>query len=389
MNARGLPSMVVMTVLSCTAIACGVYVLYTQGPVNAVLIAAILSLALGQLFLSVMGWAKASSLEDELQGVSGEMRVADKRYTETFVAAELFETEIADLKRRASRVDKDMQDVKVASRDQFQEMSQRYETASANRYTPPETSAPPEALPKDHLNFLLQPIIDLTTNETVHYRTRFNMSAASGSEIDFEKLIANADRGGLRATLDVHVVNQAIPLLRRLRTRNPAMKMFLPIGAATLMRDTSLDVITAALADAADVASGLVFEITHDTLGRLTESGIAGLARIARIGTTLAVSEASVAGLDLATLRQLGVKFIGIDAASVESGYGIATTWNEFAQVARGLQFQIMLTDIKNPVQAAASAQIARLVTGPYFAPPRRVKFNAGIPSRSDISAAA
>jgi hypothetical protein len=107
------------------------------------------------------------------------------------------------------------------------------------------------------------------------------------------------------------------------------------------------------------------------------------------MGATLALAEASVAGLDLGSLNKLGFKFIGINVSSVESGYGIASTWNEFAQVARGLQFQIMLTDINNPVQAAASAQIARLVTGPYFAPPRRVKFNVGLAARPDFSAAA
>ena len=68
------------------------------------------------------------------------------------------------------------------------------------------------------------------------------------------------------------------------------------------------------------------------------------------------------------------MKFIGINASSIDAGLGVASTWHEFVQIARGLQFQIMLTDVANSKQAAASAQIARLVAGPFFAPPRRVK---------------
>ncbi len=389
MHARGWPSIIVMAVLSCVAIGCGIYVIFSTSQQMLAVVVALSCVALGQLFLALTGWANTSSLQDAVEELFHGQRAADKKYTETFVQADLFETEIADLKRRATRAEKDVQDVKLASRDHFNQLSGRYEAVSANTPFHLEPALPAAVPPQEHLNFLLQPVIDLTTNETAHYRARFNMSAANGSEIDFEKLVANADRGGLRASLDVHVISQAIPLLRRLRAKNPGLKMFIPIGVGTLSSVSSLAMATRALADASDVANGIVFELSHDALGKLNETGISGLATIARMGATLALSDASVAGLDLSSLRQLGVKFIGINSSSIDAGYGIASTWHEFAQVARGLQFQIMLTDIGNAAQAATAAQIARLVTGPYFAPPRRVKFNAGLASRSGFSAAA
>jgi EAL domain-containing protein (putative c-di-GMP-specific phosphodiesterase class I) len=389
MRTSGLPNIVIMAVLSCIAIGCGIFVLLSTTQQGLAVVAGLVALALGQFFLAITNWANSSALHDEINGQSNERYIADAKYAETFVEADLFEKEIADLKRRAARYEKDVQDAKLAARDRFQELSHSYERASANSASPLDRTAPGQPQSQEHLSFMLQPVIDLTTNDTAHYRARFSMTAANGSEIDFEKLVVNADRGGLRASLDVHVTNQAIPLLRRLRNKTPGMKMFLPIGAATLMSDDSLAKIAASLAGASDVASGIVFEFNHEALGRLTETGIAGFAKIARAGSTLALADASVAGLDLASLRQLGVKFIGINANSVYSGYGIASTWHEFAQVARGLQFQIMITDIQNATQAAASAQIARLVTGTYFAPARRVKFNAGIASKADLSAAA
>ena len=392
MHLRGWPGLVVMAILSCIAIGCGIAIVVSTSNQILAIVAALTALAIGQFFLALNGWATTASMSDELQDFVQERRTADLRQAETSVHVDLFDTEIADLKRRAAHFEKDVTDLKATNRTQFDELTERYEVTAAKTQSLQDSFAKqPITAPtsREHLNFMLQPIIDLTSNETAHYRARFNMMAANGAEIEFDKLITNADRGNLRAGLDVHVVSQAIPLLRRLRMKNPGMKMFVPVGAATLMSDVSLNIITTALEQAGDVASGIVFEFSHDALGKLTESGIAGLAKVARKGATLAISEASVAGLDLASLRKLGVRFIGINAASVESGYGIASTWNEFAQVARGLQFQIMLTDINNPVQAAASAQIARLVTGPYFAPARRVKFNAGAAARSDFSAAA
>ncbi len=374
------------------AIACGIFVLLSANQQALAVVVAVVVLALAQLFLAIMNWATATSHEEALHAFIEQRRRADDERNANFVANDSFEREVSDLKRRSLRTEKDLQEIRQASSDQFLQLTARYEAAAANNARhieeQPSVSAATQT-PKEQLNFLLQPIIDLTTNETAHYRARFSMSAPTGGEIDFEKLILNADRGGLRASLDVHVIHQAIPLLRRLRAKSPAMKMFLPVGTATLMSDQAIALISATLAEAADVATGVVLELNHASLGRMSEAGIAGLAKIARSGAVLAVADAAIAGLDLAALRKLGVKFIAIDAGSIYSGYTIASTWQEFAQVARGLQFQIMITDINNPTQAAASAQIARLVTGTYFAPARRVKVNAGASRRSSATVAA
>nr|MBP9175426.1 EAL domain-containing protein [Hyphomicrobiales bacterium] len=242
---------------------------------------------------------------------------------------------------------------------------------------------------REHFNFLLEPVIDLTTNRTAHYRVRFSITAANGIEIDYSKLTMNADRGELRPTLDLHVINQAIPLLRRLRAKHPAMRMFIPMGAATLVSEHTIAMVTQMLSDADNVAQGVVFELTHDSLAGLNEAGISGLAAIARMGATLALTNASMAGLDLPALRHLGVKFIGVEARSMESGIGMMQAWLDFAQVARGMQFQILLTNVENSAQAATASQIARLVAGHFFAPPRRVKINAGMNAATDLSAAA
>ena len=392
MQVRGWPSILVLAVFSCFAIACGIFVLVAKTQQAQAVVAAIFLLSVGQLFVIGLGWARGLTLQDAIRSLARERRAAEEKYNKSFVATKLFENEIADLKRRMGLSEKEIQDEMVVMRTRFQELTQRYEAEVANARAQNSVEVPlvlQSAPSREHFNFLLEPVIDLSTNRTALYRVRFSITAANGIEIDHAKLTLNADRGELRPTLDVHVINQAIPLLRRLRAKHPAMRMFIPMGAATLVSESTIALITQMLSDADNVAKGVVFELTLDALAGLTEAGISGLAAIARMGATLALTEASVAGLDLASLRHLGVKFIGIEARSIESGIGVGQTWLDFVQVARGLQFQILLTGVENSAQAASASQIARLVAGNFFAPPRRVKINAGLSASNDLSAAA
>ena len=367
-------------------------------------VAAIFLLAFGQLFVIGLGWARGLTLQDAIRSIARERRATDEKYNKSFVTAKLFENEIADLKRRMGLSEKEIQDEMVAMRAQFNELAERYAADAANArlqqqmqeqqmQQQPNAAEFPITLQgapvREHFNFLLEPIIDLTTNRTAHYRVRFSITAANGIEIDYSKLTLNADRGELRPTLDVHVINQAIPLLRRLRAKHPAMRMFIPMGAATLVSAHTIAMVTQMLSEADNVAQGVVFELTHESLAGLSEAGISGLAAIARMGATLALTEASIAGLDLPALRHLGVKFIGVEARSIEPGSGTTQRWLDFVQVARGMQFQLLMTNVENSAQAANASQIARLVAGHFFAPPRRVKINAGMNAANDLSVAA
>ena len=392
MQVRGWPSVLVLAVFSCFAIACGIFVLVAKTQQAQAVVAAIFLLSIGQLFVIGLGWARGLTLQDAIRALARERRAAEEKYNKSYVTAKLFEEEIADLKRRMGLSEKEIQDEMAAMRAKFQELAQRYEadTAKARMQSAAEFPVSFQSTPaREHFNFLLEPVIDLTTNRTAHYRVRFSITAANGIEIDYSKLTLNADRGELRPTLDLHVINQAIPLLRRLRAKHPAMRMFIPMGAATLVSGNTIALVTQMLSEADNVAQGVVFELTHDALAGLNEAGIAGLAAIARMGATLALTEASIAGLDLQSLRHLGVKFIGIEARSIEPGFAMTQTWLDFVQVARSLHFQVLLTNVEDSAQAASASQIARLVAGHFFAPPRRVKINAGLSAANDLSVAA
>ena len=92
----------------------------------------------------------------------------------------------------------------------------------------------------------------------------------------------------------------------------------------------------------------------------------------------MALSEVQVAGLDLAALRQLGVRYLSFAPGAADSGFGPSAAWREFVQYARAMQFQIIVSDIETQQQATAATQTGRYGYGAFFAPPRKVRADAG-----------
>ncbi len=237
----------------------------------------------------------------------------------------------------------------------------------------------PQAKPaNEHLELLLEPVVELATGATAHYRALLDLTGGNGHAVRHDELMLKADQGGMRPALDAHMVRLVAPVLRRLRLRNPALRAFVPIGTATLNSREESARLLSIVENEADVASGLVFEFHHEGLGRLDDTGIAALARLGRLGATMALSDVQVAGLDLAALRQLGVRFLSFMPAAADAGFGPSPAWREFVQYARAMQFQIVICDIVTPQQATAATQIGRYGYGAFFAPPRKVRADAG-----------
>ena len=193
----------------------------------------------------------------------------------------------------------------------------------------------------------------------------------------------------MRDILDSHALKLVAPVLRRLRVRNPGMRVFVSLGGTTLGSPAGTGRLLTVLEQERDIASGIVFEISQDTLASLNKTGIESLAQFGRMGATMALSNVAVAGVDLPALRQLGVKFLSIAAAAFDAGFGAASAWRDFTQYARAMQFQIIATGIHSAQQASAATTIVRFGCGPFFAPPRKVKTDAGVaPGQRQASAA-
>jgi EAL domain-containing protein (putative c-di-GMP-specific phosphodiesterase class I) len=243
-------------------------------------------------------------------------------------------------------------------------------------YAPPQAEVPkPVASPfGEQLLVSLEPIVDLHTGSTAHYRVHLGMKSPSGEELSHELLLHHADRTGVRPQLDMFVAREAEVILRRLRQRDPMLNIFVPIGAATLSSTTMLAQMIADRHAAADVAQGIAYEMPHTMLAGLTNNALEGLATLARQGGVLALTNVSLAGLDLNAMSTLNVRFVGLDVSAIDVSTGPSAAMIGFAQAARASRVQLIVTGVTYAGVVASLPQITRLASGPCFAAPRRVK---------------
>ena len=228
----------------------------------------------------------------------------------------------------------------------------------------------------DQILFALEPIVDVQSGRTAHYRMHLAMRL-DNTEMGHDQLLHYAGRVGRRAELDVVALREAFSLLQRLRQRDPQLNIFVNVGPETLADAASISQIETERQNYGENASGVVFEMTHSMLAGLSEAGLEGLARLARAGGQFSLTQVSVAGLDLHAMDALNVRYIGLPAASIDAT-GPSTSLIGFAQMARLSRVNVIITGLSNASLLTKLGSVARLACGPCFAAPRRVKRGMG-----------
>jgi EAL domain-containing protein (putative c-di-GMP-specific phosphodiesterase class I) len=408
---RDWPLISALALCVATAVGSGIYML--SGGTAPVLgaVVAVFAIAIGQVFLLALGVRQSNSatgshkiLADEVMTLvrSGsdskrhseyllsqvsELRADSARNSQAVVSG------FADLKNSYSTLAQEVQSV-VASRSYAMPapppfVSSYYPVAETYEEPQPELPQTVESPFGDQLLVSLEPIVDLHTGGTAHYRIHLGMESNSGEELSHEVLLHHADRMGVRAQLDVFVAREAELLLRRLRLRDASLNIFIPIGAATLSSPERLRQLIVDRQAAADVAQGLAFELPHASLAGLTELALEGLATLARQGATLALSNVSLSGLDLNAMSTLNVRFIGLDVGAIDPATGPSASMIGFAQAARASRVNMIVTGVSDPRVVSSLPQITRLAAGPCFAAPRRVKRELAQEAATNFHAAA
>ncbi len=386
MSKRNTLFLLLQSVLALFAIGCAAMIYLMTSNQTYAAIAAVAALGIGQLigaFVHAQSHAETSNHFDDYDNALSEIRDQQKK-----IGHRLDQTreKFDQVSQRGLNQEQTFATGLSDLRQSYSELAQHLSETIANPPSapmfPPAEFSEPNALLRaaqhqsstDSFATSLEPIIDVTTGATTHYRLHTSLIGADLYEVPHETVLANADQTGSRAVLDLFVVREALSLIERLRQRNPGVKIFMSLGVPTLFEKESLQNILQTLDDKRHLASGLVMELPQAALVSLSEQGIVGLALIARSGVAMALTDVAIAGLDLPSLRHLGVKFFGLHAAGLQSVNGLSPAIVSFTQSARAMQFQIIVTDVDNPKLAAVVPQLARFGSGPFFAAPRRVK---------------
>jgi EAL domain-containing protein (putative c-di-GMP-specific phosphodiesterase class I) len=397
MKARDLAIVVVMCLCLALAIGSGFY-LIGGGPATSVaIVLAIFALVVSQVVVFGAQAITTALSDEKFRTIQSAINAREKSDAELRRQSDFVLSQLTDLRGEAARnatlVSQGFADLKGS----YSTLSQELQASTQrNHLAPPTLSNPLDAFrqpilkpilpePKqvqieppspfaDQLLVALEPIVDLNSGRTAHYRIHLGMKSESGVELGHEALLQQADRMGLRTQLDIFVAREAALLLRRLRQRDGNLIMFMPIGAATLATPDALKQIIDDRKAQTDIAAGLAFELPHAVLAGLTDQALEGLATMARQGILLALSNASVSGLDLNALSTLNVRYVGLDMGALgEHGKPSAAVIG-FAQAARATRVNLIVTGVTNPEVIASLPQVSRLAAGPCFAAPRRVK---------------
>jgi EAL domain-containing protein (putative c-di-GMP-specific phosphodiesterase class I) len=371
-----MPVMLGLTILPIAAIVIAGYVLVFEGSGMAVVAGAILLLSVCVLATAVAIMSKLSKVEDWLYS-------HDETLRDLMGRSERAVARLSDLEHQVNLptpgIDKLISDLSALRQEVKDAMLRKSEAAQSAAARPEGARAPAEPVEPEHLDLLLEPVIELSSGSTSHYRALINLANGRGEVVAHAELMDKAEQGGMRAALDAHLVKLVAPVLRRLRLKNPGLRVFVPLGRSTLGSRGEADSIISLLLQDADVANGMVFELGQEDIGQLDPVGIENLASLGRLGATLALRDVYLGGLDLSALRQLGVRFLNFPPHAVDAGTGPSEVWREFVQYARAMQVQIIVGDIETPQQASAASKCARFGHGPFFAPPRKVRRDAGV----------
>lgn len=379
MSRQMLPVMLGLTILPIAAMLIAAYLMLYGGSSMAAVAGAILLLSVCVLAAAIAVMSKLSKVEDwlyshdeTLRDLAGRSDRATARLTEV-------ERLVSQPSPGLDRLVTDLGALRQEVKDAMARRAEPVEPPPAARPEPARSSYAHEPVEPEHLDLMLEPVIELATGGTSHYRAQINLANGRGEVVQHAELMEKADLGGMRAALDAHMVKLVAPVLRRLRLKNPGLRIFVPIGRSTLGSQGEADGIISLLLKDGDVANGMVFELGHEDIGHLDSVGIENLARLGRLGATLALRDVYLGGLDLAALRQLGVRFLNFPPHAVDAGNGQSETWREFVQYARAMQIQLIVGDIDTPQQAASASKCARFGHGAFFAPPRKVRRDAGV----------
>ena len=426
---RDVVALVFMVVSAVVAVAAILFALFAGTGQNLAAIAAVLAVALGQLVAAILIWQRREEDDRRLRRLVGEIKKLSGTAVENHDRLAQAEQRSEEALRRADRSERSLArgigEIKERYEDLVHFLSQDVVNSAApppapvmamappmtmaqqlQMPPPPMTMAPqfhmpppaPLAAPavpppaavlppltaeprpatspprRESLHLALEPVVDVHTGETAHYRAQLVMVDELGEEVGHARIMANADGTALRPGLDVFAAREALALLPRLMERNPALRIFVPLGVSTLMDGAALNRIIAAVTDAGAAGRNLILELAHTDLTKLSEAGIAGVAMLARRKIALAVTGAVVDGIDLSSLRDLGVTYLGLTPDTIDHQDNLDQDLLSFCRLVRALQIQLMVNGITRMDTAKALAGVARFASGPLYAPPRRVK---------------
>jgi cyclic-di-GMP phosphodiesterase TipF (flagellum assembly factor) len=186
-----------------------------------------------------------------------------------------------------------------------------------------------DALRENRVELYVQPIVDLPQRRRRHFECFSRMRAPDGNVIGPDRYLPLAQSVGLVSAIDNMLLFRCVQLVRRMQRTNAGAGVFVNISEHTLADTRFFSEFVTFMAQNADLAHNLVFELAEAHTRRLSDLQWAELDRLGSLGFRFSMDQVGDVEIDAATLAKRNFRFVKIEAVKLI----------EFANGAGGVAF--------------------------------------------------
>ena len=171
-----------------------------------------------------------------------------------------------------------------------------------------------EGLRSERVDLYVQPIVSLPQRKRRFYECFSRIRDAAGLQVVPEQYLALAAEEGLIVTLDNLFLFRCVQLIRRARQHNKDVGFFCNISRHTVSDHRFFKDFVEFIADNAELAPNLVFELSQADLETADVDLRAGLERLANHGFRFSMDRVTNLEFDIPVLAARNVRFVKIEA---------------------------------------------------------------------------
>lgn len=175
-----------------------------------------------------------------------------------------------------------------------------------------------EALCRNRVSVLLQPVVKLPTRRIVFYESYSRVRGEDGTLIGPEQYLPVAEEAGLVSAIDNNLLFRCVQLVRETRQHDNDYGFFCNISPYTLRDQSFFPQFVKFMEENRELASALIFEFAQSDVANQDEEVVRNLEALAAIGFRFSMDQVDPRDLDVAELARRHFKYVKIAAETLQ-----------------------------------------------------------------------
>jgi len=171
-----------------------------------------------------------------------------------------------------------------------------------------------EALKKDRVELMVQPIVLLPARRPRHYECLSRIRGPEGELLEPAQFLPIAEKAGLIAGIDNMTLFRIVQLIRRSRKLHPESRFFCNISQVSLADAAFIDQFIDYLAQNRSLAQMVVFEFNQRDFQAGNKKAAESIRRLAELGYRFSLDQIEDLDIDPEAMNRFGFKYVKMDA---------------------------------------------------------------------------